>query len=119
MAGGDYANCSYEGMLVGSPVSEILPVNLMYGKQSNTWEEAGQAKGMGVDGIAEGIVGMKKDEKKEVEITFEEDFELAPLAGKKVVYSIEIHEVREKKAPAADDEDFLKGMKAESLDELK
>ena len=28
-------------------------------------------------------------------------------------------QTREKKAPAADDEDFLKGMKAESLDELK
>ena len=119
VAEGDYVKCSYEGTLDGSPVSEILPDKPMYGKQSNTWEEAGQAKGMGVDGIAEGIVGMKKDEKKEIEITFEEDFELAPLAGKKVIYSIEIHEVREKKAPAADDEDFLKGMKAESLDELK
>ena len=71
----------------------------MYGKQSNTWEEAGQAKGMGVEGIATGIVGMKKDEKKEIEITFEEDFELAPLAGKKVIYAVEIHEVREKRLP--------------------
>lgn len=118
-AKGDYVKCSYEGMLEGAPVSEILPDKPMYGKQANTWEEAGQAKGMGVDAIGEGIVGMKKDEKKEVEVTFEEDFELAPLAGKKVIYSIEIHEVREKKAPAADDADFLKGMKAESLDELK
>lgn len=118
-AKGDYVKCSYEGMLEGAPVSEILPDKPMYGKQANTWEEAGQAKGMGVDAIGEGIVGMKKGEKKEVEVTFEEDFELAPLAGKKVIYSIEIHEVREKKAPAADDADFLKGMKAESLDELK
>jgi trigger factor len=119
VAEGDYVKCSYEGMLDDSPVAEILPDKPMYGKQANTWEEAGQVKGMGVEGIAEGIVGMKKDEKKEIEVTFEEDFELAPLAGKKVVYSVEIHEVREKKAPAADDEDFLKGMKAESLEELK
>ena len=62
---------------------------------------------------------MKKDEKKEIEITFEEDFELAPLAGKKVIYAVEIHEVREKKAPEADDEDFLKALKAENLDQLK
>ena len=85
----DYVKCSYEGMLDGSPVAEILPDKPMYGKQTNTWEEAGQAKGMGVEAIAQGVVGMKKDEKKEIEITFEEDFELAPLAGKKVIYSIE------------------------------
>ena len=119
VADGDYVKCSYEGTLDGEPVSEILPDKPMYGKQSNTWEEAGQAKGMGVEGIATGIVGMKKDEKKEIEITFEEDFELAPLAGKKVIYAVEIHEVREKKAPEADNEDFLKALKAENLDQLK
>ena len=74
---------------------------------------------MGVEGIAKGIVGMKKDEKKEIEVTFEDDFELAPLAGKKVIYAVEIHEVREKKAPEADNEDFLKALSAESLDQLK
>ena len=119
VADGDYVKCSYEGTLDGSPVSEILPDKPMYGKQSNTWEEAGQAKGMGVEGIATGIVGMKKDEKKEIEITFEEDFELAPLAGKKVIYAVEIHEVREKKAPEAENEDFLKALKVENLDQLK
>jgi len=91
----------------------------MYGKQSNTWEEAGQAKGLGVDAIAQAVIGMKKEEKKEVEADFPKDFEIAPLAGKKVIYSLEIHEVREKKAPQADDEDFLKALKAESLEDLK
>jgi trigger factor len=119
VAEGDYVKCSYEGLLDGSPVSEILPDKPMYGKQTNTWEEAGQAKGMGVDAIAQGVVGMKKDEKKEVEAEFDDDFELAPLAGKKVIYSVEVHEVREKKAPDPDNEDFLKSFKVESLEELK
>ncbi|HAW97934.1 MAG TPA: hypothetical protein DCX67_05300, partial [Opitutae bacterium] len=91
----------------------------MYGKQSNTWEEAGQPKGLGVDAISKGVLGMSKDEKKEVEAEFEEDFELAPLAGKKVIYSLEIHEVREKKAPDPEDESFLEALKAESLNDLK
>lgn len=116
---GDYVKCSYEGTLDGAPVSDILPDKPMYGKQSNTWEEAGQVKGMGVEAIAKGIIGMKKEDKKEVEEVFADDFELAPLAGKKVLYSIEVHEVREKQAPPADDEEFLKALKAESLDELK
>ena len=115
----DYVKCSYEGMLDGSPVAEILPDKPMYGKQTNTWEEAGQAKGMGVEAIAQGVVGMKKDEKKEIEADFEDDFELAPLAGKKVIYSVEVHEVREKRAPDVESEDFLKSFNVETLDELK
>ena len=116
---GDYVKCSYEGMLDGSPVAELLPDKPMYGKQSNTWEEAGQAKGLGVDAIAQAVIGMKKGENKEVDADFKDDFEVAPLAGKKVVYSLEIHEVREKKAPAADGKTFLEALKVESLDGLK
>jgi trigger factor len=116
---GDYVKCSYEGLLDGESVMELLPDKPMYGKQSNTWEEAGQAKGLGVDAIAQAVIGMKKDDKKEVEADFPKDFEVAPLAGKKVIYSLEIHEVREKKAPEADDENFLKALKADTLEDLK
>ena len=116
---GDYVKCSYEGMLDDSPVADLLPDKPMYGKQSNTWEEAGQAKGLGIDAIAQAVIGMKKEDKKDVEADFPEDFEVAPLAGKKVMYSLEVHEVREKKAPDAKDENFLKSLKAENLDDLK
>ena len=116
---GDYVKCSYEGMLEDAPVAELLPDKPMYGKQSNTWEEAGQAKGLGVDAIAHAVIGMKKDDKKEVVADFADDFEVAPLAGKKVNYSLEIHEVREKKAPSSEDESFLKALKVESLEDLK
>jgi len=115
---GDYIKCSYEGELDGKPVSEILPDKPMYGKQTNTWEEAGQSKGLGVDAIAQGVVGMKSGDKKEVEASFGDDFEIAPLAGKKVSYKIEVHEVREKKPPELN-EDFFKSMKVENLEELK
>lgn len=93
---GDYVKCSYEGTLDGSPVADILPDKPMYGKQTNTWEEAGQAKGLGVDAIAQAVIGMKKDDKKDVDADFDKDFEVAPLQGKKVVYSLEVHEVRER-----------------------
>ena len=116
---GDYVKCSYEGMLDGSPVADILPDKPMYGKQTNTWEEAGQVKGLGVDAIAQGVIGMKKDDKKEVEADFDKDFEIVPLQDKKVTYSVEVHEVREKKAPDAEDAKFLESLKAESLDDLK
>ena len=115
---GDYIKCSYEGKIDGNPVAEILPDKPMYGKQTNTWEEAGQAKGLGVDAIAEGVIGMKSGDKKDVEASFDEDFEIAPLAGKTVSYDLEVHEVREKKPPALDEE-FFKSLKVENLEELK
>ena len=115
---GDYIKCSYEGMLDGSPVSDLVPDKPMYGKQSNTWEEAGESKGMGVDAIAKGVVGMKKGDKKEVEAKFDKDFEVPPLAGKTIKYNIEVHEVREKKSPEMNEE-FFQTLKVENLQELK
>lgn len=115
---GDYIKCSYEGELDGKPAAEILPDKPMYGKQTNTWEEAGQAKGLGVDAIADGVIGMKSGDKKEVEASFDDSFEVAPLAGKTVLYKLEVHEVREKKPPTMDEE-FFKSLKVENLEELK
>ena len=116
---GDYVKCSYEGTLDGKTVAELVPEKPMYGKQANTWEEAGNSTGMGVDAIAEGVVGMKNGDKKEINADFPKDFEVTPLAGKKVTYQLEIHEVREKKAPKLEDEEFLKSLKIESVKELK
>ena len=67
----------------------------MYGKQSNTWEEAGESKGMGVDAIAKGVVGMKKEIKKRSKQNLIRILK-SPLAGKTIKYNIEVHEVREK-----------------------
>ena len=116
---GDYVKCSYEGTLDGKAVAELLPEKPMYGKQSNTWEEAGNQTGMGVDAIAEGVIGMSAGDKKELTADFAKDFEIDALAGKSVSYNLEVHEVREKKAPALEDEDFLKSLKIESVELLK
>lgn len=115
---GDFIKCSYEGKLDGKSVAEILPDKPMFGKQTNTWEEAGQPKGLGVDAIAEALVGMKKGDTKKIDATFKDDFDIAPLADQTVSYEIEVHEVREKKAPALD-ESFFKSVKVENLEELK
>ena len=116
---GDYVKCSYEGTLDGKAVAELLPEKPMYGKQSNTWEEAGNQTGMGVDAIAEGVIGMSAGDKKELTADFAKDFEIDALAGKSVSYNLEVHEVREKKAPALEDEEFLKSLKIESVELLK
>jgi trigger factor len=116
---GDYVKCSYVGSLDGKPVAELVPEKPMYGKQTNTWEEAGSEAGMGVKAISNGLIGMKVEEKKTVTEDFPEDFEIPPLAGKSVSFELEVHEVREKNAPDPASPDFLKAVKAETLDELK
>ncbi|MDG1138746.1 MAG: trigger factor [Opitutales bacterium] len=115
----DYVKCSYEGKVGDDLIAELVPDKPMYGKQSNTWEEAGQVKGLGVDAIAQGVIGMAKDDKTVVEAKFEDDFEVAPLAGKSASYSLEVHEVREKKAPKPDSKEFLESLKVEKLEDLK
>ena len=116
---GDYVKCSYEGSLDGKPVAEVVPEKPMYGKQANTWEEAGSEAAMGVKAIAEGLIDMKVEEKKTVTEDFPKDFEIPPLAGKSVSFELEVHEVREKNAPDPASPDFLKAVKVETLDELK
>jgi trigger factor len=61
---------------------------------------------------------MKSGDKKDIKATFEDDFEIAPLAGKSVTYNLEVHEVREKKQPELNEE-FFKSLKVENLEELK
>ena len=118
-ANGDFVKCSYEGTIEDKAVAELVPEKPMYGKQANTWEEAGNQTGMGVDAIALGVVGMSAGDKKVITADFPKDFEVEALSGKSVSYDLEVHEVREKKAPSLDDEDFLKSLKIESVDELK
>lgn len=71
-----------------------------------------------VPGFEEGVVGMKPDEEKELNVTFPEDY--APdLAGKAVVFKVKLHELKEKVLPTVDDEFAKDVSEFETLDELK
>ncbi|MFI3252798.1 MAG: trigger factor [Eubacteriales bacterium] len=56
-----------------------------------------------VPGFEEQLIGMKKDDEKDIDIKFPEEY--APdLAGKDVVFHVKIKEVKEPQAPEVDDE---------------
>jgi trigger factor len=115
---GDYVRLGYHGTLDGKAVSEIAADKPMYGTQKNTWEEAGNHD-YGIKAISEGVVGMKKGDKKTVTMEFTKDFAEAPaLAGKKVSYDLEVFEVREKKMPELNEE-FFKSVGVKDIEELK
>ena len=118
-AQGDFVKVSYEGEIEGRPIAEIAPDKPIWGKQENTWEEAGTKKEeLGVPAVVEGIVGMNVGEKKEAEMEFPEDFQVPELAGKKANYKFEVHEVRTR-VLAELDKKFLESMKLESVEQLK
>lgn len=104
---GDFVQVSYEGSVDGTPVDDLMEKPAMYGKQTGTWEEAGNTDVPGLEAVVEGVVGMNKGEKKTVVQEFPKDFPAEKLAGKKAQYSLELLEIREKKLPEVDEE-FLK-----------
>ena len=115
---GDFVRLSYKGTVDGAPVSEIETSLPIFAEQKSTWEEAGNENAPGVQGVVQGIVGMKKGEKKILSHEFPKEFPNEKLAGKKADYEVEIFEVREKKLPELDAE-FFKAFEVDSLDALK
>jgi trigger factor len=115
---GDFVKCSYEGKVEGVAIAEIAPEAKIFGTQNNTWESAGASETPSVAAVAEGLVGMKAGEVKEVEQVFGEDHQVEALRGKTATYRVEAHEVRERVLPEIDAA-FLESVKAESLDALR
>ncbi len=115
---GDFVRIGYNGQVDGKDISEILPDMPMFGRQSSTWEEAGNEAAPGVQGIVQGIIGMNKGDKKTVSHEFPKEFATPELAGKKADYEVEVFEVREKSLPEIDEE-FLKAFELKTKEELE
>ena len=103
---GDFVRLAYTGTIDGKPVSEFVKAPI-YADQKSTWEEAGNADAPGIQGVVQGILGMKKGEKKTLEHEFPAEFPDKEAAGKKALYDVEILEVRQKVLPPLD-ADFFK-----------
>ena len=61
---------------------------------------------------------MQREDSKDVEVSFPEEYGQAELAGKPAVFKVLLKEIKEKVAPKLDDE-FAKGFGVDTLDELK
>ena len=87
-------------------------VNIDYvGKQDGvefaggTGEDQDLTLGSGtmIDGFEDGLVGAKKGDKKELNLTFPEDYREEALAGQSVVFEVTVNAVKEKKDAVLDD----------------
>ena len=72
-----------------------------------------------IPGFEEQLVGMAKDETKDITVTFPEEYHAEELAGKEAVFTCTIHKIQEKELPVLDDEFAQDVSEFETLDEYK
>lgn len=105
---GDKAVIDYSGSVDG--------VKFEGGTAENQTIELGA--GNFIPGFEEQIVGMKKEEEKDITVKFPADYRAEHLAGKEAVFRIKLHDVKEKEIPVIDDE-FAQDQAFDTLEEYK
>ncbi len=108
---GDVAVIDFEGFLNGTPFKGGKGENYSLTIGSNTF----------IPGFEEALIGLKKGDKKDVNVTFPENYHSEELKGKPVVFKVEVKEVKERVFPEFNKEFFedLNVGGVESLDDLK
>ncbi len=67
-----------------------------------------------IPGFEEGVVGMKKGESKDINLTFPEDYMAKDLAGQEVVFNVTVHDIKKRVIPELDEE-FFKDLDMEGV----
>lgn len=93
---GDIAIIDFEGFMGGKPFEG--------GKAENYSLEIGSHSF--IPGFEEGIVGMSKDEEKDIELTFPKDYHAEDLKGKKVTFKVKVNDIKNRVLPELDKDFF-------------
>ncbi|MDB5699896.1 MAG: trigger factor, partial [Sphingomonadales bacterium] len=96
------------------------------GKVDGVAFDGGTGEGMSVEigtgrlipGFEDQLVGVKKGDEKQINVTFPEDYNVENLKGKAATFDLVITDVRVAKEAVAD-EDFAKSLGLESLEQLR
>lgn len=102
---GDIAVIDFEGFKDGKAFDGGKGENYSLTIGSNTF----------IPGFEEQLIGMKKDEERDVEVTFPEDYHAEDLKGAKAVFKVKVNEVKEIKVPELD-KDFFEDLGMEGID---
>lgn len=71
-----------------------------------------------IPGFEDQVVGMKRDEEKEINVSFPDSYGAKELAGKPAMFKVLVKEIKEKVEPKIND-DLAKELGSENLEELK
>jgi len=106
---GDFAVIDFQGSHDGKALKEMKADNYLLEMGAKTF----------VPGFEEQLTGMKKDEAKEIKITMSDDYQAKHLAGKEIMFSVTLKNIKEKKLPDLDDKFIQNFDKYETFDDLK
>ncbi len=77
------------------------------------------AEGRFVPGFVAGIVGMNPGERKDIAVTFPDDYPAAEVAGKPASFAVALHDLKEFELPTIDDAFAREVSGSQTLDELR
>ena len=67
-----------------------------------------------IPGFEEGVIGMQKEESKDINLTFPEDYMSKDLRGQSVVFNVVLHDIKKRVIPDLDEE-FFKDLDMEGV----
>jgi trigger factor len=72
-----------------------------------------------IPGFEDQVIGMAKEDSRDIEVTFPENYHSDEFAGKAAVFKVKLHEIKRKVLPALDDEFALDVSEFETLEAFK
>jgi len=106
---GDFSVIDFEGTHDGKILKEMKADNYLLEVGSKTF----------VPGFEEQLVGIKKGETKQIRVKLPDDYHAKDLAGREVLFSVTLKNIKEKKLPEIDEKFVQNFDKFETLDDLK
>lgn len=104
---GDFCVISFEGFLGDKPIEGATAHDYILEVGSQVL----------IPGFEEHLIGLQKGEKKDITVTFPEDYRDKNLAGKEARFNVDVKEVKKKVVPELDDE-LAKDLGENSLADL-
>ena len=112
----------------GAKLGDIAVISFKgFYKETKTEIEGGSSESMDLEleknkmipGFVEGIIGMKIDDKKTLNLKFPEDYTHEESKGKEAIFEVTLKDLKEKELPELNDDFAKQSGNKESLDDLK
>ncbi|MEI6892771.1 MAG: trigger factor [Pontiella sp.] len=116
IAAGDMGQLTYEASSDGQPLQDAIPEAKGIGSGEGYWVSADEHAF--IPGMGDALIGLNIGDKKEVEVTFPEDFMVKELASITALYSVEVTAIRVRTTPELD-ETILAKLQVESEEALR
>jgi len=103
-----YVVIDYQGFDNGNPLNGLAGENQLISIESPIFLRE----------FSEGLIGMRRNEEKNLEVNFPDNYFNKKLAARKALFKVRVKEIKEMRLPEIDDA-FAQGLGAKSLSELK